>query len=179
MQHLFAVEPRFTQPACHMQRKMCIVRRCTALLLPRALPLGQTDGRTDRHGTVLILRYAYVVRAIIVDLIRSEVVRTLVALWPSPASGTVAEAFASHRITRHSIAASTDLATLVAVVTRWARRRTRVTLIARLTLTPAILARQQHQRCARCVIIRPHRTHRVQRCGLLLPMFRGLCGSVC
>jgi len=30
-----------------MQPTMRIARRCTALLLPRALPLGQTDGRTD------------------------------------------------------------------------------------------------------------------------------------
>jgi len=30
-----------------MQPTMRIARRCTALLLPRALPAGQTDGRTD------------------------------------------------------------------------------------------------------------------------------------
>ena len=35
---------------CHMQSTMHIARRCTALLLPRALPLGQTD----RHSAVLI-----------------------------------------------------------------------------------------------------------------------------
>jgi len=29
-------------------------RMSTALLLPRALPLEQTDGRTDGHGTVLM-----------------------------------------------------------------------------------------------------------------------------
>ena len=30
-----------------MQSTMRIARRCTALLLPRALPLGQTDRRID------------------------------------------------------------------------------------------------------------------------------------
>jgi len=34
------------------QLMMRIARRCTPLLLPRALPLGQTDGRTDGHRTV-------------------------------------------------------------------------------------------------------------------------------
>ena len=37
-------DPTFTRPACHMQPTM----------LPRALPLGQTDGRTDGLGTVLV-----------------------------------------------------------------------------------------------------------------------------
>jgi len=30
-----------------VQPTMRMARRCTALLLPRALPLGQTDGQTD------------------------------------------------------------------------------------------------------------------------------------
>ena len=28
-----------------------------------------------------------------------------------------------------------------------------------------------------CVIVPPRRTHMVQRCGLLLPIFRGFCVS--
>jgi len=32
---------------CHMQSTMHIARRCTALLLPRALPVGHTDRQTD------------------------------------------------------------------------------------------------------------------------------------
>ena len=36
--------------ACHMQLTMRIARRCTALLLPRALPLGQTVGRTQHRS---------------------------------------------------------------------------------------------------------------------------------
>jgi len=63
----------------------------------------------------------------------------LVTAWPSPARRAVAEAFASHRIACHSIAAFAHLAALVAVVTRWASRLARVTLIARLAPTPAVL----------------------------------------
>ena len=37
------VEFEFTRPKCHTR----IARRCTALLLPRALPLGHTDRRSD------------------------------------------------------------------------------------------------------------------------------------
>ena len=40
---------------------MRIARRCTALLLPRALPLGQTDGRTDgrtQHRVDTLTAYA-------------------------------------------------------------------------------------------------------------------------
>ena len=33
-----------------MQLTMRIARRCTALLLPRALPLGQTVGRTQHRS---------------------------------------------------------------------------------------------------------------------------------
>jgi len=47
-----SVGPKSTLPASHMQQTMRIARRCTALLLPRALPLGQTDGRKDGHGSV-------------------------------------------------------------------------------------------------------------------------------
>ena len=48
---------------------MRIARRCTPLLLPRALPLGQTDGRTD----TVPFEYAYrihrnTVRAIRINL---------------------------------------------------------------------------------------------------------------
>jgi len=45
----------FTRPVCHINPTTRIARRCTAygfartLLLQRALPLGQTDGRTDRR----------------------------------------------------------------------------------------------------------------------------------
>ena len=38
-----SVGPKSTLPASHMQPTMRIARRCAALLLPRALPLGQTD----------------------------------------------------------------------------------------------------------------------------------------
>jgi len=54
MLDLLAVGPKFTRPACHMQPTMRIARRCTTLLLLRALSVGQTDGRTDGHGNVLV-----------------------------------------------------------------------------------------------------------------------------
>jgi len=44
MVDLLTVGPKFTRPACHMQRTMRIARRCTALLLPWD---RQTDRRTD------------------------------------------------------------------------------------------------------------------------------------
>ena len=72
-------------------------------------------------------------------------VHTLVAALSSPAGRAVAEAFTSHAVTRHSIVASANLAALVAVVTRCARRLTGVAVIARLTLAPAVLTRQHHQ----------------------------------
>ena len=37
MLELLAVGPKLTRPACQMQQTMHIARRCTALLLPRAL----------------------------------------------------------------------------------------------------------------------------------------------
>ena len=80
-------------------------------------------------------------------------VRTLVTTWTSPASRTAAETFARQRITRHSVAASTNFATLVAIVTRWARRLAGVTVIARLTFAPPVLARQHHQRAHLAFII--------------------------
>jgi len=50
MLDLLIVEPKFTRPACHMTLPTTgIARRCTALLLLCALPLGQTDRRTDRR----------------------------------------------------------------------------------------------------------------------------------
>ena len=47
MLDLLTVGPKFTRPACRMQTTMRIARRSTTLLLPRALPLGQTDGQTN------------------------------------------------------------------------------------------------------------------------------------
>jgi len=44
---LLAVGPKFTRPACHMQPTMRIARHSMALLLPRALPVGQKDVQTD------------------------------------------------------------------------------------------------------------------------------------
>ena len=74
-------------------------------------------------------------------------VHTSVTTRPSPASRTVVEAFTSHRFTRQSIVAPTHFATAVAIVTRWAGRLAGVTLVARFTLTPAVLARQRRQCC--------------------------------
>jgi len=50
---LSTVGPEVTRSACDMQPTMRIARGCTALLLPRELPLGRTGGRTDGHDTVL------------------------------------------------------------------------------------------------------------------------------
>jgi len=56
------VGPKFTRPAYRMQQPtMRIARRCTAMPLPRALPLGQTDGWTDRqtlHRFNTLITYA-------------------------------------------------------------------------------------------------------------------------
>ena len=43
-----------------MQPTVRIARRCATLLLPRALPLGQTDG----HGSILIRLRRYGLRPI-------------------------------------------------------------------------------------------------------------------
>ena len=47
MLDLLLVGPKFTRPACRMQPTMRIAGRCTALPLPRALPLRQSNGRTN------------------------------------------------------------------------------------------------------------------------------------
>ena len=49
MSDLLRVGRKLTRPACHVQPTMRIARRCTALLPLRAMPLGQTDGRTNRR----------------------------------------------------------------------------------------------------------------------------------
>jgi len=43
---------------------MRIARSFPAFLLPLALPLRQTDGRTGGHGTIFIMFTAYAVRVI-------------------------------------------------------------------------------------------------------------------
>ena len=49
MLDIITVGPKFSGSAYHLQPTVRIARRCTALLLARALPMGQTDGRTDRR----------------------------------------------------------------------------------------------------------------------------------
>jgi len=58
MSDLLTVGPKFTPPACHMQRRaMRIARRCMVLLLPRTLLQPRAlprDRQTQGHGTALI-----------------------------------------------------------------------------------------------------------------------------